>query len=427
MNQDKNRNNLADFNLFAVSAGLKETALNTFQTLDTGFLVDKGMIMTKKRKSETDAGLARGMEEESELFFLGDSFEYGIKFPMMQAQHLAFGLAYALGACASTAYGIGRAHAITPLLALDMPGFSAAQRYGKTIGKRRAASNYIDQLSLACARDAWATLDLSIKATGKHEDTVYEEKVSAAYNVVSLTLAANGVAGADAPERLANIHAVYAIDPVGGQRVYTEPTAASVAVPAVISVTAIPASDITVTDWYIQYVPVEPAWATFPAKIDEPPLRTTDCSLVVGGKLSAGDIVGGYAIQEDIKTLTYQVTNAMDMGPRMGGTGTYSNHARRGGRQQIIKLDQEMRNWILEREWSKGSYFGAKISLLGAEFETGKNYGGTLIFPRLGIVDKTISVDGKVLAEAGDLRVLEDGTNLTAYAKVWNLETSYAQ
>ena len=57
------RNYLADYNLLAVSALLKETAINTEQTLDTSLLVAKSDIIQLDPRREDNSNELTGKEE----------------------------------------------------------------------------------------------------------------------------------------------------------------------------------------------------------------------------------------------------------------------------------------------------------------------------------------------------------------------------
>jgi hypothetical protein len=135
-----------------------------------------------------------------------------MNFEKAQPQHFAFLGAYALGAVSSSALGAGYRHTITPLSGdLDEdrsnPSFTFAQRYGKTVLKRRFASGFVDALTATFARDAWVKIAGTVKATGKRTDNVMEETVNAYIDGTSLTLA-NAVEGSTAAERLQNVQRI---------------------------------------------------------------------------------------------------------------------------------------------------------------------------------------------------------------------------
>ncbi|PIY37711.1 MAG: hypothetical protein COZ05_22060, partial [Armatimonadetes bacterium CG_4_10_14_3_um_filter_59_10] len=183
-----------------------ETAINTEQALDTSMLVSMTDVINLERKRESNANELTGLEEADAVYDLGALAALTMNFEKAQPQHFAFGLAYALGVIATAAAGAGYAHTITPIAndldsARSNPSFTAGMRWGDTVLKRRFASMFVDSLTATFARDAWAKLALSCKGTGKVDDNIYEESLSAPANAVSLTLAANAVQGADAAAR----------------------------------------------------------------------------------------------------------------------------------------------------------------------------------------------------------------------------------
>ena len=66
------------------------------------------------------------------------------------------------------------------------------------------------------------------------------------------------------------------------------------------------------------------------------------------------------------------------------------------------------------------------MKLVGPEYEAGYAYEFELIFPKVGILAAPISVDGRIVAEAGDLQVLEDSTYGSVQATVQNKVAAYA-
>jgi hypothetical protein len=111
---------------------------------------------------------------------------------------------------------------------------------------------------------------------------------------------------------------------------------------------------------------------------------------------------------------------------RVGGTGTYANSALRQGRLQTIKLNRQARDFIIQQKIADVEYFGVQMKATGAEFETGKNYYVDLVFPRCAVQKAPLSVSGKILAEAGDLVVMQDDTYGSVRAEVANKVAAYA-
>ena len=419
------RNYLANYDLLAVSANTKETALNTEQTLDTSLLIDRSNILQLDKRRENNAEELTGKEEADTVYDLGALSDATLDFPKAQAQHFGFGLAFALGSVSTAGWGTGYKHTITPTASIDNPSFTAAMRIGSTIFKRRFASNVIDTLTATFEKDAWSKLALGIKGTGKYTDNVTTEDVTAAYNATSLTLAANAVHGGTAAIRLDNVHRIRVLVPSTAEWQEVTFSAVSGATPAVITISA-PGGAATSTTYEIMYVPTEAAWCSFPSRVTESPLRTAGLVFKIGGKWNGSSFLGGRTLSAEVKSIEYSLNNQMLVEFRVGGTDTYANYAMRQGRIQTLKLNREARDFILQQHMIDNEYFGVQINAVGAEFESGKNYYANLIFPRCNVLKAPLSVDGKVLAEAGDITVLEDDTYGSVWAQVANQVATYA-
>jgi len=234
----------ATHNLLAVSANNQETAINTEQTLDTSMLVDMSDVINLEPRREDNAEELTGKEEADTIYDLGNLAACPLTFNKAQPQHLAFLFAYALGTISTAAAGTGYEHTVTPINNdvdeyRSVPSFTAAMRLGQTVLKRLFASMFIDSFVATFARDDWVKIIGQAKGTGKVTDNVYEETLAGLDNAVSLTLAANGVEGADAQGRLDNmqrIRAEYPSSDVWTEVVYS---AVSSATPAVITITSL--------------------------------------------------------------------------------------------------------------------------------------------------------------------------------------------
>jgi hypothetical protein len=497
------RNYLADYDLVAVSANAKETALNTEQTLDTSLLVSKSNLPALEPRREDNKDELTGKEEADTVYDLGALASMSMDFEKAQAQHFGFGLAYALGDRDADAWGTGYKHAFTPTADMFLPSFTLGARMGQTIMKRLFASMHVDQLTATFAKDSWAKLVLALKGTGKYTDNMETELKTAAFNTASLTLAANGVQGGDADTRLDNVHQVRVIVPSTGEYKDVAVTVVSGATPAILTITppttavaiaglskalvcvvswighgladddevtiagitqaewsalnathvitrigddtfSIPIDTSAYTDAYapstdpgtiinasdavfeILYVPTEAAWCTFPVRVVEPPLRVTDLVLNLGGKWDGTSFLGGHAMSNEIESVEYAINNNLSVEFRVGGTGSYANYALRNGRVQTLKLNRQARDFILQQRIKDNEYFGVRLTATGAEFETGKNYYLDIVFPRCNVLTAPITVSGKVLAEAGDLVVLQDDTYGSVIVEVGNKVTAYA-
>ena len=420
-------NSRANLNLMAVSANARETAINTPQTLDTSLLIDVGDYLNLDVRRENNADEANGREEADIIYDNGATASGNFTFNKLQPHQAAFMLAFGLGSVATTAAGTGYLHTITPIGGdVDMdrsnPSFTAAQRVGQTINKRRLASCFIDSLSLTFATDDWVKGSASVKATGLYADTVIEEEVTALDNVTSITLS-GAVQGATAQERLDSVQAVRAI--VDGGMKFATVTAVSGVNPAVLTIVSLGGSGASTT-YKVLYTPTEPAWATFPARVTESPLRVAQACLHLGGTWNGTAFVGGKAIGSEIKSFEYSLSNNLSVAFTLCAGGSYAGKAYREGRNQTVKLSREMRNMLLQHYMGSNEYFGLHLLCEGAEFDTGHSYTLELIFPRMGILGAPLSTDGKKIAEAGDLQVLQDGTYGSVIARVKNKVSAYA-
>lgn len=419
----------ASNNLLAVSANARETAINTPQDLDTSLLVDTGDYLQIDPRRENNADEANGREEADQIYDNGATASGKMTFNKLQPHQAAFILAYALGSVATTAAGSGYLHTITPITGdvdaeRSNPSFTAAQRLGQTINKRRLASCFVDSLSLTFASDDWVKGSADIKATGLYTDTVIEEEVEALDNATSLALAANGVQGATAQERLDSVQVVRAV--VGGGYQFATVTEVSDATPAVLTIGSLGGAGTDTVAYKVLYTPTEPAWATFPSRVIETPMRVAQACLYLGGAWNGTAFIGGKAIGSEIKSFAWTLNNNMAIEFTLCAGGSYAGRAFRDGRDQTIKLTREMRNMLLQQYMGTNEYFGLHLLCEGAEFDAGHNYTLELIFPRLGILSAPQSTDGKKISEAGDLQVLQDTTYGSVIARVKNLVSAYA-
>ncbi len=425
-------------NLLAVSANSAETAINTEQTLDTSLLVSQSDVINLEHKRETNENEMNGKEEPDAVYDLGATSAASLDFEKAQPQHFAFLLGFGLGSVATAAAGDGYAHTITPLagdldLSRSNPSFTAAMRWGKTVLKRRFASMFVDALTATFARDAFVKLSGTIKGTGKVSSNIVNETVSVTPGAdpfaisTSLTLAANGVEGATAAERLQNVQRIR-VQLASGVWTDVDYTAVSDATPAVITIEALNASSEDAVNFEVLYIPDESgtAWCTFPSRVTETPLRATDLSVIMGGKVASGTYSGGRTMACEIESIEYNLQNNMQIEMCLGGSGSYADRAFRDGRVQTLKLNREFRDYILQQHIDDNDTFAVKILAEGAIFDNPHKYTVQLLFPMCTVLNSPLSVNGKRLAEAGDLRVLEDGTEGSVIATVKNLVATYA-
>ena len=131
-------------------------------------------------------------------------------------------------------------------------------------------------------------------------------------------------------------------------------------------------------------------------------------------------------MSEEIESIEHNIQNQMLIEFRPGGTGSYANYVLRQGRVQTLTLNRQARDFILQQRIADNEYFGVQLKATGAEFETGKNYDVDIVFPRCNVLKAPFSINDKVLAEAGDLVVLEDDTYGSVRVVVANKVATYA-
>ncbi len=204
------RSYMATDNLLAVSANVRESAINTPAALDTTFLCERGNIIAPDPRREANDNEATGMEEATRIDLLGQTSNLPFTFEKAQPQHLAFLWGYGLGVSTPAALGDGFKHTGIPIdgdldAARSDPSFTAAQRLGNNVVRRRFASMFIDSVTTKFERDKWVQAAGTCKGTGKVASNLTVETVNAYADAVSLTLAANAVQGADAATRLQNV------------------------------------------------------------------------------------------------------------------------------------------------------------------------------------------------------------------------------
>jgi len=422
---------MATHDLVVVSANVREAGINTPATLDTGMLFDVGSMFNLKPRRQPNDDEASGYEEADRVYHLGNTSEWPFSTSRAQPQHFGLILAYALGSASVAALGDGYKHTITPIDGdfdddLSNPVFTAAMRYGTQLLKRRFASIGVANFTANFSKDDWVKLSGSAVGTGLVADNIEEEVVSALPTVEALTLAANGVdGGAVAADRLAAVQRIRAELTTG---VWTEVvySAVSAATPAVITIVAPGAGEVAV-NYRILYTPAEAGWMTFPARVQETPLRVSEIAVTFGGKWGGAAFTGGRTISSEVKSIDWSFSNE-GLAPEFvpGGGGSYASKMKRQTRSQTLKLNREFREYILQQHIDANDEFGVHIKCEGALYDETYKYTVEIIFPACAVIDAPISADGKRLAEAGNLKVLEDATYGSVIAYVQNLQTKYA-
>jgi len=419
----------ATHNLLAVSANTKETAINTEQTLDTSLLVDMATVLNLQPRREDNADELTGKEEADTIYDLGNLSDGPLTFNKAQPQHFAVIMAYALGACSPAVAGTGFEHTITPIANDEdadrsNPSFTAGMRLGSTVLKRLFASMFVDNFVATFAIDDWCKIVGNIKGTGKVTDNVEEESIAALDNVTELTLAANAVEGADAQTRLDNVQRIR-VELTDGMWTEVAYSAVSAATPAVITITSAGGAGVSKT-YKVLYVPDEPAWCMFPARVVETPLRVSQVTFKLGGTWDGSDFQGGRELDAEVRSIEWTFNNNFEIEFSVGAGGAYGARCFRPARNQVLKLNREFRDYILQNHIDDNDDFGVYILAEGAIYDTPHKYQVEIIFPKVALLSAPLSVDGKRVAEAGDMVPLEDDTYGSVIAKVKNLQETYA-
>ena len=424
------RSTRAKQNLFAVSAYARETAINTEKATDVSMMIAIGDVINPKPITENNANEATGLEEVDQIYNMGQTVEASVNFEKMQPQHAAFIMAYALGSCSSAAAGAGYQHTITPIAGdLDddrsNPSFTGMQRLGNSIIKKRLLSLFVDGFTLSAAKGEFVKLSADIKGTGKVVQNITEETVNAAGNSTTLTLAANAVQGSTAAARLDSIHRIRAEVAAG---VWTEVTfsAVSSATPAAITITAPAGGTATLINFKVLYVPTEDAAFTFPARIQETPLRISEMSLIMGGAWSGTAFAGGRTVSSEIEDFSWKFANGGNVEFRPGAGGAYASSYFRDGRDQSISIGRKMKEAIMQNAVTENEEFGLRVLFTGAEIDGSHNYEVEVIYPLLAVMSADPSVDGKVVNESVELQIMEHATYGSVIARVKNLQAAYA-
>jgi len=417
-------------NQMAVSANTKETDINTESTPDTTMQVGVSDVINLERRTENDAEELNGNEEASTVYHNGMTASGSINFEKAQPQHVAFLAAYGLGTVSTSAAGTGYEHTITPISGDEdnlrsNPSFSLAMKLGETVLKRLFYSMFVNSFTLTFPADGWVSASAELVGTGKTSDNIVEEDITASDDATSLTLAANAVYGATAAARVDSIHEIRAELTSG---VWTDVTfsAVSDATPAVITIEA-PGSATTDITYKVLYRPAESAsWMTFPAKVEESPMRVSSTTLNFGGSWGGSSFTGGKTMTCSIKNVEWSFNNNGNVEFCFGTAGDYGGRFFRDARTQTLNVTRELRDMVMQQRLAGEETFGMRITFTGAEFDSGENYTVDVIFPKLAFLSAPLSVDGKRLSEGGELTVLEHDTYGSVIVKVKNEVDTYA-
>jgi len=424
------RNFLATHNLLAVSANQRETAINSEQEMDTLMLADLSSVLNYRALKVPNREELTGKEEADRLHDLGGNVGGSITFSRAQPQHFAFLTAYGLGEVVTSPLGSGFRHVIRARsgevdAARSNPSFTAVMRFGQQVLKRRFASCFIDQVRTEFPKDGWAKISATVKGTGKISDNTQVEDITAAFNAAGLTLAAFGVAGEDAGERLSNVQAVQVLNP--GTQAWEEVTYSAVSgtVPAVITITP-PGGSATATTFRVYYLPPGSGWTELPPRVEEPPLKVSQAQVNLGGRWDGNAILGGRQLAAELRSLSWTLNNHLTPERTPGAGVSYANRAFRAGREQKLEFDRDFRDFLLAQHLQDNNTLTVQVLAQGPEFEPGSNYQVELIFPRVGVLAATVGVAQRRLSEALEFTVLEDDTYGSVIVRVQNKVSGYA-
>jgi hypothetical protein len=425
------RNFLATHNLLAVSAQRREPAMNTEQELDTVMLADLNSVLHYQAVKFPNREELTGKEEADRLHHLGGKVLGNLSFTRAQPQHFAFLLAYGLGAVETTTVGAGGyRHRLWPISgevdsARSNPSFTAAMRFGRQVLKRRFASCFIDQVRVDFPKDGWAKIYGAVKGSGKVSDNTQVEEVTAPYNAASLTLAAMGVAGETAAERLSNVQAIQVRNPATQAWDDVAYLAVSGAVPGVITL-APPGGSEEGTTYRVYYLPREDGWMTFPPRVEEPPLKVSELTVTLGGRWDGSTLSGGHRLAAELRSLTWTLKNQLVPESTPGGGGGYANRAFRAGREQTLKFDRDFRDFLLHQHLKDNDTLTVFLKAAGPEFEAGVCYQVEVLFPRVAVVNAPVRTSQRRLGEEVEFAVLEDDDSGSVTVWVQNRVESYA-
>jgi hypothetical protein len=339
---------------------------------------------------------------------------------------MAFVLSYFFGECDSTLVGTtAYEHTISPTQDPSLPSATVIQRRGADIFTERLSGNYIEGFTLELG-DGWVSCSAEVMGTGNREVNYERETISAPANAPSITLASNGVEGDTAAERLANVYRVRAKDVGSEVWEVLEVVSVSEAVPAVITFEQALGQSGTNVDYYVDYIPVEPSWCTIPDAIDESPLKLVEAKVVVDGYFDGSDLQGGEELKADV--LGFSISGKNLELRRFPGASGPAACAVRGGRELTVSLTESLRDTVRQYQADHPETEHVSVALLirGAQIDSGGEYfGAEIIFPCCGIIEAPVVVEGRRLAQAGDLVVMDDGQYGGVIIRCYNQQDGY--
>ena len=409
----------------------KEQALGEAQA-DSGvsMVMDTGSGLSLDRDVEDDRDQIRGAELATRLFYSGHTVSGRLSQKRVKPDLLNFVLAYFFGEARTQEVGSGiYEHIITPSNLLTLPSFTLTQRRGDSILKERYSGNLIDGFSLELG-ESWVSLSADVKGIGKRETNYYHEVVKANANSSQLTLSQNGVEGEGEGERIENVFRVRARDVGSNIWKLAKVIGVSQGAPAVITLQEPISQSSELIDFHIDYIPTEPDWCDFPAELDESPLRLVDARVIVDGYFDGNDVSGGEVISNDLLNFSIQGKNGLEIRKLADWSGApWASDAVRSQREITIKISERLRNTILQwqADHPETEQISVYLRIRGAEIipQSGYYFGADFIFPKCGILNLPVSLNGKFLAQDGDLIVMDDETHSGVFIRTWNKVSNY--
>ena len=177
------------------------------------------------------------------------------------------------------------------------------------------------------------------------------------------------------------------------------------------------------------YQIVQFGWLPLPGRVSEPPLRTSQMMVVLGGAWDGSDFQGGRILANELKSVSWTLNNTITPELTAGsGLSRVANRALRAGREQTVSLGRDLVEAIMQQRLDdeEPEYFGLKVVGTGPEYEAGHAYQVEVIWPRVSLLSAEASLDERRLGEQVELAVLEDDTYGSVIVRVTNKVASYA-
>lgn len=351
MSHTRTPNNQDSYSLIAQSLLLRESAINTAQTMDRSIIWEGDLPQLIARNPADDSNQRTGTMLGTKLTRAGHTVAWSPSQPQARPQHIAWLMGYGLGSVTTTAPDTGvYLHALSPQSGNNLPTSTVMARHGggtEAISIERYAGCAVDQFTLATSGD-YLSIQGSVLGTGYCDSDVEREIVAGLDNATSLTLAAKGILGSTAGERLTNLHAVLCSYQQVTNRYVTDVTvsAASAAEPAVLTITSVGGAGASVDYLVIYRTKTGVSWTTFPATVSEDPYRVGNATIKIGGDWNGTTYVGGKTYGCDVRALSISWANNATVQFCMSGSGDYGDRIYRGRPTLALTMDRELWDWV---------------------------------------------------------------------------------